>query len=459
MRSAYCPTSILAAALLFAVLGACNSAKPTNDPAQATDTSSSPSPSPTATEALPPLTPFSAQLADKLHSIRDKVSEIRGLPVYELAQEGVARPEDLTENTLNQFAELEPDDRAEGDAAVLAMQMLQLLPPDYSLEELASDYSGNIAGFYSFNHKALVLVGEPDEEISLLDESVLAHEYTHSLQDGAFNLEELLEKYAEYSQDEEGYTSYAETISCIIEGDAVFTQLMYLEEIYGEDWRDLVQDESSSDSGSESALPEFLERAIGFDYSECYTFVSQLYEDGGWDAVNDAFENPPATTEQILDIEKFHDGEIANGMMPDDLTADALTGWTAIDLGQFGMFDVYNYVLTLTGDYLSATSASEGWGSGWLRLYKSDTDESQIMSVYLSFDSDADLSEFISAFGDILRVYDVDDTVESGRFRRFTIAGNPEYFGAIGDPGDANAAELLLSTDAASLTAALSGLP
>jgi hypothetical protein len=332
--------------------------------------------------------------------------------------------------------------------------MLQLVPQDYSLEELASDYSGNIAGFYSFNHKALVLVGEPDEDISLLDEIILAHEYTHSLQDGAFDLSELLEKYAEHPQDEDGYTSYAETIECIIEGDATFTQLKYAEEVYGEDWRDLIVDESS-DSASESELPEFLQRAIGFDYSECYTFVAQLYEDGGWDAVNDAFENPPATTEQILMVEKFESGELANGMMPADLTETGLAGWTTIDMGQFGMFDTFNYLLTVTGDYFSSYSAADGWGSGWIRMYDEDAGSASVMQLFMSFDSREDLREFVSSFGDALREYGVDTgTLESSGIRHFTIDGSPDYYGAIGSPNGDEAAEILLATDEASLTQA-----
>jgi hypothetical protein len=445
------------ALLLLVACGGGDSAQQSATPSESTSASpgDTSSPEPSATPALPPLTPFSEALATQLHVIRDKVSQIRGLPIEALSQEGVATPEDLRQYDVNQFADLKPDDAADAQNSLAVMRYLKLVPDDYTLESFAGDYAGNIAGFYAFNQKALVLVGDPNEALSKVDELTLAHEYTHSLQDGAFNLDALEKKYADYQQDKDGYTSYDQTIECLIEGDATFTEIKYAEAVFGPDWRNVVQDDSPSPGTQESALPPFLKTAIGFDYNDCELFVSTLYDEGGWNAVNAAFDNPPATTEQVINITKYHANELANGMMPADLTKSDLSGWTSDDLGQFGMFDVYNYIMTVTGDPVSAYVAAAGWGSGFLRTYQDDTGSPRLAQIYISFESNNDLLEFVRAFDQVLKAYGVDtSTLDASGIKHFTIPGTTPIYGAISEGNGAPAIELLVSPDEATLTKA-----
>lgn len=446
--------AILLFLALTALLAACNGADdPAPTPSAAATSSPEPTPSPTEKPpVLPPLTPFGRELAAKLHTIRDRVAQIRGLPVPELAQEGVATPEDVAKANLESVEDISPEDQADSDAFLLAAKMLRLVPEDYSMEAYTEDYSSNIAGFYSVETNTLVVIGEPDASISPFDEMVLAHEYTHALQDAAFKLDELQDKFTDYPDDEAGRTAHAKTLHCLIEGDAVVTEYTYMNEVYGPDW--FTQIEYPSGVGDNGSFPEFLARDFAFNYNECYYFVLGLYNSGGWEAVNEAFANPPATTEQVLHPEKYEAGEVSNGMMPDDLTRGFLPDWTVSDLGQFGEYDIQNYVLSITGDYDLASAAGTGWGSGWWRVYTSD-EGARVFQFYLSFDSSADLSEFFNAFTSVLREYDVDtDAFPETGARHFTIPGTPPYYGAIGQPHGAQAAEIIIATDEASLQAA-----
>ena len=169
MKSASRFPAWLTVVLLAATLVACNSgnSEPTPRPAGTHQPSTSPtaeasgSPTPTAEpEVLPPLTPFGPELAAKLQSIKDKVAEIRGLPVPDLAQEGVARPEDVLQNNLDFFANISDEDKRDSEAWLQALRMLQLVPETYTLENFAENYSSGIAGFYSTENDALVLIGE-----------------------------------------------------------------------------------------------------------------------------------------------------------------------------------------------------------------------------------------------------------------------------------------------------------
>ena len=50
---------------------------------------------------FPELTPFPPAMEERLHEIRDKVAEIRGLAVHEEAQEGEPRKEEVTPRGLH----------------------------------------------------------------------------------------------------------------------------------------------------------------------------------------------------------------------------------------------------------------------------------------------------------------------------------------------------------------------
>jgi hypothetical protein len=464
MKSASRLIALLAAAALIATLVACGAgnSEPTPRPAGTTKTTTSPttdaSESPTPTpqlEVLPPLTPFGPELAAKLQSIKDKVAEIRGLPVPDLAQEGVARPEDVLQNNLDFFANISEEDKRDSEAWLQALRMLQLVPETYTLENFAENYSTGIAGFYSTENDALVLIGEPDEEISKYDELILAHEYTHALQDASFDLDALQDLYADHPDDEGGLTSYAEMTSCVIEGDATLTENLYMEEVYGPDWEFEVYSELDFDDfgGSGGGYPDFLANAFNFNYFECYDFVREIYDGGGWAAVNDMFVTLPATTEQILDIDKYRNYELASDGPPEDLTEDILSDWTAIDIGQFGAYDTQNYVQTITGDYNEAARAARGWGSGWLRIYQ-NTDGASVLQLQLSFDTEEDLEQFEDAFADVLDEYGANPPPAfEDAVQRFTVPGGRYYYGAVGSSGPFGI-EMVLATDQAALNRA-----
>ncbi|HEY5641170.1 MAG TPA: hypothetical protein VIW01_14085 [Dehalococcoidia bacterium] len=355
---------------------------------------------------FPELTPFPASMEERLHEIRDKVAEIRGLPINEDAVEGLITAEDLEAYGLEQFAALE-DSEEEIEAAEAVWKLLGLIPADYTLEDFISDSSGAVAGIYYFEADRLVLVGEATDELSMSDELTLAHEYAHSLQDREVGLDTFIEDWSESKAAEEGYSSYEETLRCLIEGDAELVQRLYAEEVFGPDWREQLQAESADDDPVDIVLPEFWLRALAFNYVECPRFVEALYEEGGWDAVNAAYDDPPATTEQVLHPDKYLAGELASGPKTDSL-ADELEGWSQLSEGQFGEYDIFNYFYTRTGDPLSAVLAADGWGSGWTITYGDDSDASRVVvDITLRFDTRADWIEFTFTFPAVLESYGV----------------------------------------------------
>ncbi len=407
---------------------------------------------------FPELTPFPPAMEERLHEIRDKVAEIRGLPVHEEALEGLLTTEALQEYGRGQFAALEEEDAEEIEAAEAMLALLGLVPPGYTFaEDYASDSAELYAGLYYFEADRLVLVGEATGQLSISDELILAHEYAHSLQDREFDLGKFLVEWTELQLEEDGYSSYQDTLSCLIEGDADLTERLYAEEVLGDDWRDQLYAESADDEPVDFDLPEFLLRSFAFNYRECASFVEALYEEGGWDAVNAAYEDPPATQEQVMDLDKYKAGELASGPKPDSLE-DELDGWSEAFEGQFGAFDAFNYVLTRTGNFSAALTGSDGWGSGWIRTYRDDSNASRIV-VDLTFrwDSGEDYEEFLAALVGVVQSYGVNPEDIKGEYVfRWTALEEYGQHGALVLDEDSTKTQIIFATDEEALEMFLS---
>ena len=451
--------AVLIALLLTACSGGSDQSEPTGSPSSSgTAASASTSPTP----PFPSVTPFGQQLADKVTQIKAKVSEVRGLPIPEELKEGTVNIKSLQHYGLDQFASLNEDDAEDSKSLERILHALALVPDDYTIENYVTDYYGDIAGMYYPGADTFVLVGEPTETLSKGDEVILAHELTHAMQDARFDLEAFGKKFEDGQQEKDGYTSYRDTLSCLIEGDATFTMYKYAEAVFGPDWVQEVygdaQDEPTP-ANADAGLPPFLKDEQLFNYSECMSFVAKLYNKGGWDAVNAAYENPPATTEQVVDFDKYEAGEIARSGKPLNLTT-RLTGWQQSRGGQFGAFDVYAYLKTVADNVTSAYFAEQDWGAGWLTDYTDPADPNRsVVQLFVSFDSAEGLDDFLNGYAKVVAAYCVTkDDLRAGQVVRFETGRPYGPYAAVNVSQSLNSVEIHIASDEASLVAATVGL-
>ncbi|HUF53478.1 MAG TPA: hypothetical protein VMR52_06865 [Dehalococcoidia bacterium] len=451
--------------LALAVFVACSSSSSDDDetptPAPSRTASPSPQKSPSETPTADPVadfpetTPFSAELTQKLHQVRDRVAAIRGLPLHEGVKEGLLSTEALAQYGRDQFAALEPEDAQSVEESEAVLALLGLVPPGYSFEDYVTEEANLIAGLYypEADHLVIVGSGEP-ADLTIQQELTLAHEYVHALQDARYDLTSLGETWLEAPEEEDGYTSYGETVHCLVEGDAEFAQTLYAEEVFGPDWRAQLAAEYAAGPPIEFDIPEFLLRAIFFNYSECLSFVETLYEDGGWEAVDAAYADPPGTTEQVLQIEKYYAGEVAGQAKPSAIDGQ-VPGWTETFGGQWGMFDTYNYVLSRSGDFFAADESADGWDHGWLRTFRADGSELQIaIDVRIGFETMADRQEFLEAFAGVLGSHGLalgEVALDDG-VRRWETPDEFGQFGALSLAGELGV-RLVFGQDAATIDA------
>lgn len=212
-----------------------------------------------------------------------------------------------------------------------------------------------VAGFYSPARGNIVLISDAANP-QFDGERTLAHELQHALQDQQFGLS---------NADVETRDAYNGR-NGLVEGDARAVELDYLDRC-GETWSCLPradQNTSQQGDGEESVQPSI---HLGvyileyFPYSDGVGFVRSLKAQGGWDAVNDAFEAPPSSSTSVIYPDRYGQFE------PDTVTIEDRTsdGWERVrpsnrgdsaTLGQSALTAMFAY--TLYDDYNQSTVVS-----------------------------------------------------------------------------------------------------
>jgi hypothetical protein len=340
---------------------------------------------------LPDLTPFDPEMTEEIHEIRNRMVEVRELDTGKI-EEGSLSREALVQYYDEWNTWIREQEGADMEAWNVVYRLLHMFDSQDDLLDLFTAHGGaETLGFYSFSDNKLALVTEEATNISMSDRLTLAHEYVHSFQDARFDLTKLNEM-----EDEDGAnTNYATTVECLMEGDATFSMVRYaVEKLDREQQQALLDelDEEEEGDSDEHEYPPALERYLNFPYVQCLDFVGYLFDEGGWSAVNQAYENVPVSTEQILHPEKYLDGEKPSALELPDLSDSLGSDWKQLDDSMFGEFDVYNYVLTSLEEReedaeRAATYAADGWGGGRIAIYSTDDPSRVLIHLKLEWDT------------------------------------------------------------------------
>jgi hypothetical protein len=269
---------------VFALLVACSAepsagsvvARPVETSSARAPGSSAPASTSASTEALPTTPELRA------------VAELRRLP----PKTGVVASKLSRSELTTLLATIAKEELPEGQLAREgeALAALGLIPASVDYERLLlEELTRLVQGLYIPKRKRLFLLDDlpPDETRAVLD-----HELLHALQDQHFDLEPLL-RFAPGQADRQAARAH------LVEGDAtVFMALLA-------QTRPAVEPSPTKTEGGPPALPAFLERVIVSPYVEGSRFVSELLASGGIPALDAAFRDLPASTEQIAHLERY----------------------------------------------------------------------------------------------------------------------------------------------------------
>lgn len=239
-----------------------------------------------------------------------------------------------------------------------------------------------------------------------MDEILLAHELTHVLQDQHFRLMSL--PLEDARQEDMGSAAKA-----LVEGDAMLVMVDYMlrAQAPGMDATQAPDISANMRNWSNHPLvramsvspsfPRYLTDNLFFSYIDGFDFVLHLKKQGGWNAVNQAYAHPPASTEQILHPEKYQDQPDAPTILQlPDFSAE-LPGWDLIETNTLGEFNIR---LLLDGFLSSADAvqASAGWGGDRFALYEERQSGQLLLAWVTAWDSKRDAKEFFRLYGKML---------------------------------------------------------
>lgn len=174
---------------------------------------------------------------------------------------------------------------------------------NFDLERSLLDLmSAELAGFYEPADKTLYLL---EDLVGPEREATLSHELVHALQDQHYNLSKLI-AYREDGSDEQT------AVHALAEGDAtsaMMDAMLAPRGLHATDASDdliALQARGVMEANPRAAsVPAVMRRSILSSYTDGLPFVHWLRRHGGWAAVNNAWQSPPQTTEQLLHPEKF----------------------------------------------------------------------------------------------------------------------------------------------------------
>lgn len=313
-----------------------------------------------------------------LHRVLMRVAEVRELSApesvgFRVVTADWAKQKWGEDYVKNDFKKVNIDERI--------FKGLFLLPDAVSLGDLYAEWPR--AYLAAALQGKLYLIQENFGQLSGQDaQKTLAHEVVHFLQGKHFETPEQATYDAQKAW------------SVLIEGDAGFSGTRYQEEIARLEPIPEIGKLSNISPGSapERERPPALTKLLYFPYTYGESFVSQLYREGGWQRVNEAYRQPPMTTEQVMHPEKYVTGEAPANI---DALSVNLTGWQEERVDRLGEY----FTKVMLEAWLSepeAARAAQGWGGDRLTYY--EWREDYLFTWQTAWDSNQDAAEFYQVF-------------------------------------------------------------
>jgi hypothetical protein len=314
------------------------------------------------------------------------VEDERGLRFDHPVAVDFLTPAQYSERTRIDESELSREDRQLIEDGSAPLRALGLVPVSFDALESANELSdtGTFAYYDPLRERITVRGTEMTTDLRV----TLAHELVHVLQDQHFDLDAMLDDGDPTGDRLSGYLA-------LIEGDATRIEEAYVGSLSDDDratYLDAIGRASGEAEEQLGDIPGVLMAMQGAPYALGPSLVELIAAEGGNDAVDDAFADPPASTEHIVDPRSYFAGDSA-----DEVTAPAVpTGGDQIgEDDRVGALPLF-LLLSERIDPLDALSAADGWGGDAYVVY--DRGGTACVDLAVQGDSARDGEELLRAF-------------------------------------------------------------
>ncbi len=359
-----------------------------------TTTTTEPPARPTTSLAVTPGTTDQA-LLDAIDELIVITEQVRGLAFLEKPTITVVTETELAERVRDLIEEeLDPEETAESEAL---FELLGILDPTVELGRLYADlYAEQVAGYYDGDAKEMVIPS--GQELTSLQKLTVVHELVHALTDQHFDFNSLGERL----DDEERYEEAA-GLQALVEGDASWAELIYYQTFMSAEEQEAVLVESGQiETGVLDQTPDFLRDLLVFPYDfegGGASFVADLWlAERSFAAVDEAYADPPTTTEQIVDPARYRNRELPIDVQLPDTTLD---GYEVVDEGVWGQVG-FEFLFAQALPVADAERASVGWGGDEYRvLYDGEQTVFVVHYVGDSTTDEAEMADVLDSFVEV----------------------------------------------------------
>jgi hypothetical protein len=336
-----------------------------------------PSPLPAPSEAPASLPPAIATILSQLETARGLRFLRRVTPRPVTQPEMASIISDSVDQSL-------PADRA--TATERAWTTIGVLPPGTDLRSAYRELNASqVIGVYDQESGSLYFVGSEDP--SPLERFTLAHELTHALDDQHFDLSRLDTLNAACQDDQ------ADAYTALAEGDAMEGALQWARDNMSVGDITELAAEAAAAPQPPASTPPFLLDLLQFPYAQGQSFVEALLNRGGEGAVDDAFTDPPASTEQILHPDRYPTDPPVAVEVP-RIAPQLGEGWKDLEVEDVGE-EWLRLMLALRLDDGAAERAADGWDGGQYRAFANGDRVAVLMDT--TWDSASEATEFADA--------------------------------------------------------------
>jgi hypothetical protein len=337
--------------------------------------------------------PGAARTPAGVRAVEAQVERLRGLRFERAVPVTVESPAKVAAELLRTSAD-ETDRTALGHQARALVQLGELPEGTDLYGLLRSVQAESVLGFY--------VPGKPPRKGRLYVRSdrgldpyariVLSHELTHAVTDQHFDLTRA-DRLAAGDTDDQA-TAYAG----LVEGDATVMMALYHDRALSPAEQAAADRAGAAERSPKlDAAPPVVRESLLFPYAAGAAFVRSLYQQGGWDAVNRAYRDPPRSTEQLLHPEKYlGTRDLPQDVKVPDLRPSLGPGWRQGAQVEWGEFDT-RLLLQASFPVTTAERAAAGWDGGELRSF--ERGRGTVLVLRTVWDSPAEAREYCTAMG------------------------------------------------------------
>lgn len=323
---------------------------------------------------------------EKLDRLEAEVRALRRLVPPQPVQRAFLSPEELYAYLESVFTEY-PESEANANAQLLTL--LELVDPGADVFQLQVDlYAGQVTVVYDLETATLYILDGVD--LRPLERLSFVHEYVRGIQDKLFDLGE---QNAAVSEDSDRRLA----LLALAEGDATLALQQYaLEHLDQPLTTDLLYQVLAIETSRLDAAPIVAREGLLFPYRYGVPFVTGLYEEHGWIGVNEAWADPPQSTEQILHPERYPDDTPQVVSIP-PLTTTLGAGWRFQAQDTLGEF-LLRLHLAVRLDQDQVDRAATGWDGDRYAFYLHADTGGVCLAMRLLWDGPNEAAEFAETY-------------------------------------------------------------